>query len=113
MTEQNFAFHGANGASEIWNYWLAGMSTFIWSQEQAENILARAIEQNRITREDSKRITDEFIQQTKQNQLQLQDIVNANIKSYISAMKIPTQTIIDELKQQIDDLVKKIDSLNN
>lgn len=90
--------------NEGYAYFLEAIGTVCWAQEQAEALINKLAEQNRINRNDGMTVIKEIVEQTKKNQEKLQGLIYDGMNAYFSGYK----SQIDELQKRVDELSKKI-----
>jgi polyhydroxyalkanoate synthesis regulator phasin len=114
MSEQNGQFNqfGNNGNAmpDFMNYWMATLGTLSWSQEQAENLAVKMIEQHRLTKDEGKRIMEEMVSQVRQNQEQLLKMIREGIQATFASFNSVTQAQLDDLKKRLDELAAKLEN---
>lgn len=114
MSQQNAQCQGENGNAkgtlDFLGYWQANLNTLSWSQEEAERLLLKVVEQQKLTREDAKRVMEESLSQIKKNQDQLLKLIKEGVEDSLTTFGIPTQAQISELSKKIDELTGKLEN---
>lgn len=114
MSQQNAQYQGENGNAkgtlDFLGYWQANLNTFAWSQEEAEKLLVKMIDQQKLTREDAKRVMEESLTQIKKNQDQLLKLIMEGVEASFTTFGLPTQAQISELSKKIDELTRKLEN---
>lgn len=99
------------GFDALWGAWYSALGGAIWATEQAEKMVHVMLDQGRITREESKRMLDDLVEQVRHNQGEMQRIAQEAVRSTLTGLNIPTQDQIAELNRKIDELNRKIDAI--
>jgi len=73
---------------KYWDMWLVGMESMSWTQEQAENNVKKYLEKRKLGREESSKLFDEMMEQVKQNQQQMKNMIQEAVKSALEDMDI-------------------------
>lgn len=95
---------------KYWDMWLVALGSMSWSQEQAENMIRKYLDQRKTAREESTKIIEEMLQQVKKNQMDLQNMVKEAVASALENANFPTYvSAVDELKKKVDELSKKME----
>jgi len=95
---------------KYWDMWMVALGSMSWSQEQAENMVRKYLDQRKTAREESTKILEEMLQQVKKNQMQLKDMVKEAVASALENVNFPTYvSAVDELKKKVDELSKKME----
>jgi polyhydroxyalkanoate synthesis regulator phasin len=112
-TKENLVnlFSAAENSSEkFWDIYLSALGSMAWNQEQAENLFRKYLEQNKVARDEGAKLMEEFINQARKNQEQMQKMIQESVIKAFSNVDIPTFSYIDDLAKKVDDLNKKINN---
>lgn len=93
-------------ANEIlWDTWTQSLGMFSWAGEQTEKLLSTWLEQGRVTRDEALRLQQEWVEQARANQRELQAMVN-------QAVTESTEALRSTFQQQMDDVRGRVENLN-
>ncbi|HEX2171665.1 MAG TPA: phasin family protein [Dehalococcoidia bacterium] len=95
----------------LWNAWYTALGGALWAQDQAEKMVRLMLDQGRVTREESKRVMDDLVEQVRRNQSEMQRLAQEAVRSSLANLNIPTQDQIKDLNRKIDELNRKIDAM--
>ncbi|HAU31923.1 MAG: hypothetical protein XD78_1441 [Desulfotomaculum sp. 46_296] len=90
--------------NEGYDFFLEEMGTMCWAYEQAEILLNKLIEQNKVNLNDGIAVIKEIVEKAQKSQEKLQNLFYDSMQIYFSGYK----TQIEELQQRVDELTKKI-----
>ncbi len=99
-----------NLMAKYWDLWLVGLGSISWSQEQFDNMLRKYLEQSKEAREENSKIINELMNQVKNNQVQMQSMIQEAVNTALENAQ-PTFTYIEDLNKKVEELSKKINSL--
>lgn len=91
---------------------LRGLNTFCWAQEQGEKIVRSWMEHNQTTREEGQKVAAKMAEHVKENQRQLQTLVQNTVRMSLEAYKVPQVAMVEELTRRVDELTKQIEKLS-
>lgn len=100
----------SRGVDALWNAWYTALGGALWAQDQAEKMVRIMLDQGRVTRDESRRVMDDLVQQVKQNQAEMQRLAQEAVRNSLANLNVPTQDQIAELNRKIDELNRKIDA---
>lgn len=101
---------GSRGVDALWNAWYTALGGALWAQDQAEKMVRIMLDQGRVSRDESRRVMDDLVQQVKQNQAEMQRLAQEAVRNSLVNLNVPTQDQIAELNRKIDELNRKIDA---
>lgn len=96
----------------MWNTWYTALGGALWAQDQAEKMVRLMLDQGRVTREESKKVMDDLVEQVRKNQGEMQRLAQEAVRTSLANLNIPTQDQLAELNRKIAELNRKIDSLS-
>jgi polyhydroxyalkanoate synthesis regulator phasin len=100
-----------NMIEKFWDMMLVGLGGISWSQEQAENMIKKYMEQNKQNREETAKLVEEVMNQVKKNQLEMQKMVQEAVKTAIENTSIPNYNLFNDFTKKMEELTKKVDKL--
>ncbi|QGT99630.1 hypothetical protein SYNTR_1037 [Candidatus Syntrophocurvum alkaliphilum] len=100
-----------SAAEKMWDMWLVSLGSLSWTQDQLESMLNKYVEQRKIAREESTKIIEELMGQTKKNQQQMQKLFQDAVIQALENANIPTTNNIQDLNKKVDELSAKVDKL--
>lgn len=95
---------------KFWDMWLVGMGSISWSQEQFENMVRKYLEQSQAAREENSKIIDELMKQVKNNQAQMQKMIQEAVNTALENSE-PAFNYFEQLNQKVEELSKKVTNL--
>jgi polyhydroxyalkanoate synthesis regulator phasin len=95
----------------MWNAWYTALGGALWAQDQAEKMVRLMLDQGRVTREESKKVMDDLVDQVRRNQGEMQRLAQDAVRTSLTNLNVPTQDQVTELNRKIDELNRKIDGL--
>lgn len=95
---------------KFWDMWLVSMGSISWTQEQFDNMLKKYLEQSQVTREESSKIIDELMKQVKNNQAQMQKMIQEAVNTALENAE-PAYNYFEEINKKVEELSKKVSSL--
>ncbi|CFX05560.1 Polyhydroxyalkanoic acid inclusion protein PhaP [Syntrophomonas zehnderi OL-4] len=95
---------------KFWDMWLVGMGSISWTQEQFDNMLKKYLEQSQVTREESSKIIDELMKQVKNNQAQMQKMIQEAVNTALENAE-PAYNYFEEINKKVEELSKKVSSM--
>lgn len=99
-----------NMLEKMWDMWLVGLGSMSWSQEQAENMVRKYLEQRKNAREENTKVVEELMSQVKKNQIQMQTMIQEAVKVAMENVEMPNFDYMDMTKK-LDELTKKVENL--
>lgn len=100
------------GLDALWNAWYTALGGALWAQDQAEKMVRTMLDQGRVTREESRKVMDDLVEQIRRNQGEMQRLAQEAVRGSLANLNIPTQEQISDLNRKIDELNRKIDALS-
>ncbi|PKM77129.1 MAG: hypothetical protein CVU90_09015 [Firmicutes bacterium HGW-Firmicutes-15] len=97
-----------NMIEKFWDMWQLSLGSLTWSQEQLETMAKKYLEQNRVAREESNKVMDELMKQVKNNQKQMQQMVQQAVSTSFDNVDMPVYNFFDDLNKKVEALSKKI-----
>ncbi len=99
-----------NMLEKLWDMWLVGLGSMSWSQEQAEGMAKKYLEQRKNMREESTKVVEEMMSQVKKNQIQMQTMIQEAVKVAFENVEMPNFDYMD-MSKKLDELSKKVENL--
>ncbi len=99
-----------NMMEKLWDMWLVGLGSVSWSQEQAESMAKKYLEQRQNIREESTKVVEDLMNQAKKNQMQMQTMMQEAVKVAFENVEIPSFDYMD-MNKKLDELAKKVEEL--
>jgi polyhydroxyalkanoate synthesis regulator phasin len=87
---------------------LYGIGVAVLTEEKIEEIVKNAVEEGKITREESKSAVQDLITESKKERLNLNRNVKKEVKKAIADLGVPTKKDISRLESRINSLEKEI-----
>lgn len=94
---------------KMWDVVFSSLSNFSWGQEQSEKMMQTYIDQRKNNRLEAVKITEEILQQTKNNQEKISEIMKEGLKTPYSDNIFSEYFKSKDISEKLDDLEKKID----
>lgn len=113
-TQENLAKSFAvaeNMVEKFWDMLLVGMGSVSWSQEQAESVVKKYLEQNKEAREENIKLVEEVMNQAKKNQIEIQKIVQEAVNTAVENANASNFNLFSDFNKKIDELSKKVENL--
>ena len=99
-----------NLMDKYWDMWLVGLGSMSWTQEQFDTMLKKYLEQSKIAREENSQVIDELMKQVKNNQVQIQKMIQEAVNAAMETAK-PAYSYFEELNKKVEELTKKVNNL--
>jgi len=96
---------------KFWDMWLIGLGSISWSQEQVNNMMKTYMDRSKLAREESTKVTEELMNQVKNNQMQMQKMIQESVNAAMENINIPNMNYFEELNKKIEELYKKVETL--
>jgi polyhydroxyalkanoate synthesis regulator phasin len=100
-----------NTAERFWEISLVTLGSLAWNQEQIDNFVRKYLDQKKLARDEGTRLMEEMYSQARQNQQQIQHMIQDSVVGTFGKLDIPAVSYYDEIAQKIDELSKKIANL--
>ncbi len=97
---------------KFWDMWLVGMGSISWTQDQFDNMLKKYLEQSQAAREENSKVIDELMKQVKNNQVQMQKMIQEAVNSALENAE-PAYNYFEELNKKVEELSKKVSNINS
>jgi len=97
-----------NMMEKFWDMWQLSLGSLSWSQEQLETMAKKYLEQNRVAREESNKVMEELMKQVKNNQKQMQQMVQQAVSTSFENVDLPVYNYFNDLNKKVEALSKKI-----
>ncbi len=97
-----------NMMEKFWGVWQLSLGSLSWSQDQLETMVKKYLEANKVAREESNKVMEEFMKQVIYNQKQMQQMVQQAVKSSFENVDIPIYNYFDDLNKKVEALSKQI-----
>ena len=110
-TEKNAAT-ATNVVEMMMDQSLKSLSTMCWAQEQGEKVVRTWMESNQTTREEGQKVAAKMAEAVKENQKQLQALVQNTVRMTLEAYKVPQAAMVEELQRQVAELQKQIEKMS-
>ena len=110
--QMDSTFEWFNDLNErFWDLMLVGLGSLSWTQEQIEAMSQRYIEQRKLNREEGAKVAEGLFLQMKNNQIQLQKMMQESINIAMQNMDNPIYRYFEDLNKKVEDLEQKVDEL--
>ena len=86
-------------------------TSVFWFQEQGEKFMQTWMEQNKVSREQAVKMSEQLAQQAKENQKLLQEMVQQSVKLSFDTYKAASQQTVEQLTKQVELLTKQVEGL--
>lgn len=96
---------------KYWDMLLVGMGSISWTQEQAENMVRKYMDQNKTAREENMKLMEQVLEQVKKNQMEIQKMVQEAVKISFENANWENINVFSEMNKKIDELAKKVENL--
>lgn len=80
-------------------------------QEQADGYTRTLIDQGRQVREDGNKVTQRWAEMARENNKQMQQLVNSTLRLSMDSYRNAQQKTVEELTAQVDRLTKQVQSM--
>jgi polyhydroxyalkanoate synthesis regulator phasin len=100
-----------NMVEKFWDMWQLSLGSMSWSQEQLESMAQKYLDQRKLAREECSKVMEELMKQVKNNQVQLQTMVQQAVKTTFENVDIPVYNFFEDLNKKVEALSKKVDTL--
>ena len=87
-------------------------ASMFWFQEQGEKFVQMWMDQNKMSREQAVKMSEQIAEQARENQRLLQDMVQQSVKLSFDTYKTASQQSLDQLQKQVNLLTKQVEQLN-
>jgi len=89
----------------------ASIETVSLTKKRAEEIVRDLVKKRKLEKSEAQRICDMLLSKAKESKHALQELIEGVIKKIVDEMQIPTRNELNELKNSISDLGKRIEEL--
>jgi len=96
---------------KYWDMLLVSMGSISWTQEQAENMVKKYMEQNKLAREENMKLMEQVLEQVKKNQMEIQKMVQEAVKISFENANWENINVFSEMNKKINELAKKVENL--
>lgn len=96
---------------KFWEMWQLSLGSLSWTQEQFETMAKKYLEQRKVAREESSTVMEQLIKQVKNNQVQMQKMVQQAVNTTFENVDLPVYNYFKELNTKIEALSKKVGDL--
>jgi len=100
-----------NMVEKFWDTWQLSLGSLSWSQEQLESMAKKYLDQRKLAREECSKVMEELMKQVKNNQVQLQNMVQTAVKTTFENVDLPVYKFFEDLNKKAESLSKKEDTL--
>jgi polyhydroxyalkanoate synthesis regulator phasin len=90
---------------------LAGLGAIALSKEALENATRKLVDEKKISTEDARRLVDDLAREGEKANKELQDKISQSLNSMMQSVKLATRSEVDELRARVEELEKKIVSM--
>ena len=90
---------------------LAGLGAAALTKEKAEGFVDELVQRGEVTAEERPKFVKELLARAEESEKELEGKVNKAVESAIERLGIPTKADLDALSGKIDQLTKKVDSM--
>lgn len=95
---------------KFWDMWLVCLGSISWTQDQFDSAIKKYLEQSQAVREENSKVIDELMKQLKNNQAQVQKMIQEAVNSAVESAE-PAYDYFEELNRKIEELSKKVSDL--
>ena len=88
---------------------LAGIGLTSLTEERIKKLVDTWIKEGEVTEEEGKKLINEMVERGKKSKEELEEKIAKEVSMVLTKMNIATKKEIDELKEKIDTLEKKLD----
>ena len=97
-----------NIVDRFWEMWQLSLGSLSWTQDQLETMAKKYLEQSKLSREESNEVMEKLMQEIKNNQMQMQQMVQQAVKTSIENVDIPVYNYFTDLNKKVEELSKKV-----
>lgn len=90
---------------------LAAIGAVALAQDEIEDYVNKLVDRGEIAEKDGKKLVREVMDRRKMTRQEVEDQASKRVQDALSHMNIPSKKDIDELKEKISELDRKIDKL--
>jgi len=98
-----------NMVEKFWDMWQISLGSLSWTQEQFETMAKKYLEQRKVAREECSKVMEELMKQVKNNQVQMQTMVQQAVKNTFDNVDVPVYNFFEDLNKKVENLSKKVD----
>lgn len=99
-----------NMVDRFWDMWQLSLGSLTWTQDQLEAMAKKYLEQSKLSREESNDVMEKLMQEIKNNQTQMQQMVQQAVKTSVENVDIPVYNYFADLNKKVEDLSKKVNT---
>jgi polyhydroxyalkanoate synthesis regulator phasin len=103
--EQNALLHAAHKVLQVW------IGAFAMAQDEIESLVGRLIERGEIAEQDGRKLVSEVMDKRKHESKKTEEKVTSQVNTLKERITLPTRAEVNVLRDQINELSKKIDEL--
>lgn len=94
---------------------MAGIGVAVLAQEEIEDFVTRLVDRGEIAENDGRSLISDVLEQRKQeiqnNTRKVSDGMDRRVEGVLNSLNVPTKSDISSLSEQISELSKKVDEL--
>ncbi len=90
---------------------LAGIGAAVLTKERIEGIVRELIKQGEISKEEGIKLVKEVLQKGEEMQKTLEAKIEVGINKAMERLNIPTRKEIQELREKLEKLIKKVEGI--
>ena len=90
---------------------LAGIGAAVLTKERIEGIVRELIKQGEISKEEGIKLVKEVLQKGEEMQKTLETKIELGINKAMERLNIPTRKEIQELREKLEKLIKKVEGI--
>ena len=102
---------GDNMVEKFWDMVQLSLGSMSWSQEQLDTMIKKYLDQRKICREESSKVVEELMKQVKNNQMQMQKMVQEAVNAAFENVQVPVYNYFEDLNKKVDELGKKVENM--
>ena len=97
-----------NFVDRFWKMWQLSLGSLSWTQDQLDTMTKKYLEQSKVSREESNEVMGKLMQEIKNNQMQMQQMVQQAVKTSLENVDIPVYNYFNDLNKKAEELSKKV-----
>lgn len=100
-----------NMIEKFWDMWQLSLGSLSWTQDQLETMAKKYLDQRKVAREEASKVMEELLKQVRNNQMQMQKMVQQAVNTTFENVDIPVYNYFEDLNKKVEALSKKVNSL--
>jgi len=93
--------------------WREAQTTISGTEKSVTAVMNRLAERGSVSQEEAKRVSGDMLRRMRKNREEMARFFDTRLERITDALPMPTQNEVNELRQRIDSLAKRIDRLSN